>query len=161
VNGALGTAAGPTPPTPKVYPYNSPGFGSDTQCAQGTVSGGGFPTPGNTSSWTCLGSPSGVGTNSGIGQAYQNAAPSLIATPQTIPKGASSKLTWTSTAATCTGPFDGATNLNPSNLANSTGSGVSVTPTTTTTYSITCSDGGVSSAPITVTVKIKPKFQEK
>jgi len=144
----------------KTYPFSPPSgngsYGSDTFCASGTQSPSviSFPAAGGpAANWQCLHVNSGTDA---ICSATQQAGPQLTATPSSIPKGASSKLTWTSNAATCTG-----SGFSTGNLANSTGSGVTISPTVTTTYSITCSDGGVSSAPVSVTVKIKPKFIEK
>ncbi len=148
VNGVCGTANG------KTYPYNSPGYGSDTICASGTQNPSivSFPAPGGTANWQCLHINSGTDS---ICSASQNAAPTLTASPSTIAKGASSTLTWTSSAASCTS--SGFTMPPP---GNSPSGSVTVSPTTTTSYSITCSDGGTAPATITVTVKIKPVFKE-
>jgi hypothetical protein len=153
-NGVCGTAN-------KTYPFSPPSgngsYGSDTFCASGTQAPSviSFPAPDGTTpaGWSCTHINSGTDA---VCSAYQLAGPKLTATPALIPKGASSKLTWTSSAATCTG-----SGFSTGTLANSTGSGVTVNPTVTTTYSITCSDGGVSQpTTVTVTVKIKPKFKE-
>jgi hypothetical protein len=155
-NGVCGSGTGFA--NGKTYPYNWPGYGTDAFCASGTQSPSviSFPAPNGTANWQCLHINSGTDA---ICSASQYGPPVLTASPATIAKGASSKLTWTSNAATCTGPFNGATNLNPSNLANNS-TGVTVQPTTTTNYSITCSDGNTAPATVTVTVKIKPKFKE-
>ena len=56
-DGICGTANGHT------FPYTATSFSPYTMCQQGTANGGGFPAPGKTSSWTCLGGGTPAGSN--------------------------------------------------------------------------------------------------
>lgn len=83
----------------------------------------------------------------------------LVATPSTINSGSSSKLTWTSTNANmCITQTIPTVTLSPAALATTSGStGVSVSPTVTTTYSISCNGFGngpenIANSSATVTV---------
>jgi hypothetical protein len=136
--GVCGTANG------KTYPYGTAGYGSDTQCSLGTASPlNGFPASGGSASWICTnGGPSNPTCT-----AYESAGPTLTANPASIPPGGSSTLTWTSTAASCSG-VNFSTPGNPPS-GSSTVSSIAAT----TTYTITC--GGYP-ATATVTVQKKP-----
>jgi len=73
----------------------------------------------------------------------------LSANPTSIVSGNSSALTWSSANATsCTG-----TNFSTGGATSGT---VSVSPSTTTTYSVVCSGAGGTSAPVNATVTIIP-----
>jgi hypothetical protein len=79
---------------------------------------------------------------------------SLSADQISIFSGNSTILTWSSNPLTaCTG-----TNFNTSGAASNLSPGVTVSPTVTTTYSVTC--GTATSAPVTVTVKKTPTIIE-
>ncbi len=69
INGVCGSADNTT------YPYNWPGYGSDTFCESGTQSPSviSFPAPGGTANWECLHVTSGTDS---ICSASQDAAPS-------------------------------------------------------------------------------------
>ena len=79
----------------------------------------------------------------------QNPLPTatLTATPASITSGQSSTLTWSSDNATsCTG-----TNFSTGNAVSGT---VTVSPTVTTTYSISCTGAGGTSTPVSATVTV-------
>ena len=145
VNGTPGSANG------KTYPNGTTGYGSDTQCATGTSSNTAFPSAGSSVNWMCLGSNGG--TDGGPYSASQ-AAPAvpvtIIAGKITIVEGDSTTLTWNGSGP-CTG-----TNFS-TGAGNPPSGGVSVSPTSTTTYTVNCSNG---SALVIVTVRKKPTFIE-
>jgi hypothetical protein len=74
----------------------------------------------------------------------------LSANPLSIYSGNSTVLTWSSNAASCIG-----TNFDAGGAASGN---VTLSPTVTTIYQVTC--GGVSSSTVTVTVKRKPVIKE-
>lgn len=84
------------------------------------------------------------------GVVYQPAIPvvTFSANPSTISKGQSSTLTWSSTGATS------CTSAGGFSTGGATSGSASVSPTTTSTYSITCSGTGGSSPPASATVTV-------
>ncbi|MFA6514662.1 MAG: CARDB domain-containing protein [Candidatus Paceibacterota bacterium] len=105
--------------------------------------------------WTCEGS--GGGTNASCSEAkIQPIVITFIATPDKVLKGRSSTLTWSADNATsCSSPdFDtqgAAQNMNP---------GVKVTPTSTKTYTLTCTNGTSSPSSVATVKVIIPVIKE-
>ncbi len=75
----------------------------------------------------------------------------FTASPKRIFKGRSSNLTWTSNADSCVGRTDNGENFETGGLANSS---LSVKPSSSTTYTLTCSKEGVASQEKTQDVKV-------
>jgi hypothetical protein len=139
--------------TEKIYAYstpapNTPTIGSEAPGNQGVVIGG--PTSNGNTWWQ-------VSFNDGLtGWTYQSGvaavsptAPtvSFSANPASVPPGVSSTLSWSSTNATsCSGA-----GFSPSGASGS----LSVLPTATTTYSITCS-GSSGSTTQSAAVVVNP-----
>jgi hypothetical protein len=99
--------------------------------------------------WSCVGS--GAGTTASCSEAKPPTA-ILSANPSIIDSGESAKLTWSSTDATScasTNAFFSTGN------AASNSNGVSVTPSSSTTYSIICSGPVGTSSPATATVTVR------
>jgi len=145
INGVLGDANGRT------YPNGASSYSPYIQCSAGNSSNTTFPSVGVPVFWQCLGS--GGGVDSGVGSASQ-AAPAapvtIIAGKITIVEGDSTILTWNGNGP-CTG-----TNFS-TGAGNPPSGNVSVSPTSTTTYTVNCSNG---SASVVVTVRKKPTFIE-
>jgi hypothetical protein len=150
VDGVLGCASG------HVFPNGTTDYGSCPQCSQGTPSNSGaFPAAGGTASWQCLGLNSG--NSSVVGSASQD-APLIVtisASPTTIVPGASTTLSWNNGSGTCTASAS-PLNVSWSGVKATSGS-ISVSPTSTTTYIITCGNG---SNQVIVNVRTKPIFIE-
>lgn len=134
----------------------TPGSCTSPDFPTGGATAGSVPvSPGSTTTYhlTCTG-PGGT-TPVYTATVTVNPPPvtaTLTANPSSIDSGSSSKLTWTSSNATnCTGTgFSTGGALN-----NSTG--VSVSPTTNTTYSLTCTGPGgtyTANAPVAVTCQL-------
>jgi len=147
MDGVLGSADG------KTYHYYDSNYGSldgtDVQCTTGLTTNPTFPPQGGQAQWQCNGLNGGQ--PSAIGTAHRDSFPiTFSASPSSITKGNSTMLSWTATSSCSSGDF------NTNGLSSGT---AKVSPTTTTTYTITC--GGVSSD-ITVTVGAKtvPTYQE-
>ncbi len=113
-----------------------------------TITQGGFsPEPTVTNyEWSCTGGACDSGGGGGGGSSIVYPTASLSANPTSITRGQSSTLTWSSTNATsCAG-----TNFN---TGNATSGSVSVSPTDTTVYSVSCVNSEASAtAGSTVTV---------
>jgi hypothetical protein len=133
---------------PKVTNYGGHDF--HLQAGSPAINAGGaLPNHGAVYPFTSLtdivGTP--YGSTPDIGAVSSGTAPTpgltFTANPTTINLGGSSTLTWSSTAASCTG-----TGFSTGGAANGS---VSVSPTTTTVYSINCA-GTIANATVSVTV---------
>ena len=115
-----------------------PTIGDEAQGNQGTVVGG--PASNGSTWWQVVFDDDLTGwTNQSALAAVSPTAPTLMigANPGSIASGASSTLSWSSTSATsCSG-----TGFSPAGVSGS----VSVSPTASTTYTITCTGSGGSS----------------
>jgi hypothetical protein len=135
-----------------------------TSCTAGGT-GAGFSTGGNpggtdpvtrpasgqsrTFTVTCTG-PGGTSAPATVTVTTSAALPTvtLTASPTNVSQGSNTTLTWTSTnATTCTGSNGWSGNKTPVS-----GGSQSVTVTGDTTYTITCTNGGLSSGPVSVSV---------
>jgi hypothetical protein len=112
-------------------------------------------TTGTSYSLTCTG-PGGASTPAAVTVAVVAVVPpvataALTATPQSVAVGGTSTLTWTSTNATSCAASGGWSGAQPSS-----GSQLTAAVTASTSYSLTCTGPGGTSAPAAVTVGVVP-----